>query len=156
VFASDLVALGVDSIEHGTWLDQSALREMAKRGTAWTPTLSAIAEPPPADFPEPRRRRWEAALANVTEMLPIAARLGVTILAGTDVAGTLAGEVAHLQRLGLEPVAAATTAAREFLGRPALGIGAPADVVTYDDDPREHPEVLDRPSTILLHGRRIK
>ena len=157
-FAKDLVAIGVDSIEHGTWLDESTLREMAGRGTAWTPTLTAIASPMPEDAPKARRRAWLDALDNVREMVPLGARLGVTILAGTDASGTVAEEVAHLREFGLEPAAAlraATTAARTFLGAPAMTVGAPADVVTYDADPREHPEVLDRPAAVVLRGQRI-
>src|SRR5690349_8356511 len=36
-----LVRAGVDSVEHGTALDESTLRLMAQAGTAWTPTLCA-------------------------------------------------------------------------------------------------------------------
>lgn len=33
---------GVDSVEHGAYLDESALRAMAENGTVWVPTLSTI------------------------------------------------------------------------------------------------------------------
>ena len=33
---------GVDSVEHGAYLDGEALRAMAENGTVWVPTLSAI------------------------------------------------------------------------------------------------------------------
>ena len=33
---------GVDSIEHGAYLDEEALHAMAERGTVWVPTLSTI------------------------------------------------------------------------------------------------------------------
>ena len=33
---------GVDSIEHGAYLDDEALQAMAERGTVWVPTLSTI------------------------------------------------------------------------------------------------------------------
>jgi len=33
---------GVDSVEHGAYLDEDALAAMAERGTVWVPTLSAI------------------------------------------------------------------------------------------------------------------
>ena len=33
---------GVDSIEHGAYADEEALRAMAQNGTVWVPTLSAI------------------------------------------------------------------------------------------------------------------
>ncbi len=34
---------GVDSIEHGAYLDEDALRAMAENGTVWVPTLSTVA-----------------------------------------------------------------------------------------------------------------
>ena len=33
---------GVDSVEHGAYLDQEALHAMAEAGTVWVPTLSTI------------------------------------------------------------------------------------------------------------------
>src|SRR5215467_12251033 len=41
-FVADLVRAGADSIEHGTAIDESALRLMARTGAAWTPTLCAV------------------------------------------------------------------------------------------------------------------
>lgn len=35
-------AAGVDSVEHGAYLDDAALRVMAENGTVWVPTLSTI------------------------------------------------------------------------------------------------------------------
>jgi imidazolonepropionase-like amidohydrolase len=43
--AGQPVAAGVDSVEHGFGLDQHAIREMADRGTAWTPTVGALLAP---------------------------------------------------------------------------------------------------------------
>ena len=155
---AEVVAAGVDSIEHGSFLDEPTLRIMAERGVAWTPTLAAFNSPIPPEAPAAvleRRANW---LANYREMLPVGARLGVTILAGTDTVGTLAGEIRTLIEYGLEPVAAlraASTAARAFLDQPGLDDGAPADVVTFDDDPRDDPEVLGRPAAVVLRGRRV-
>jgi len=68
-------------------------------------------------------------------------------------------EVAVLQANGLEPataLAAATAAAREFLGEAAIEEGAPTDIVICDLDPRKDPEVLSRPAAILFEGRRVR
>ena len=35
--------VGVDSVEHGAYLDEDALRAMAEHGTVWVPTLSTVA-----------------------------------------------------------------------------------------------------------------
>ena len=93
---SQLVAAGVDSIEHG-WpgLDEHAVRDMAGRGTAWTPTAGALVAMLDAPGITPRRRRGFAeGRAGVAELLPLAVRLGVPVLAGTDVTGSIPQEVA--------------------------------------------------------------
>lgn len=155
---AELVAAGVDSVEHGCLLDEATLAVMAERGVAWTPTLAAFSAPlAPEVRPEVVERR-ERRLANYRAMVPVADRLGVTILAGTDTVGTIVDEVGRLIEYGLEPMAAlraATTAARTFLGEPSLEDGAVADVVTFDDDPRDDPEVLRRPAAVVLRGRRV-
>jgi imidazolonepropionase-like amidohydrolase len=84
----------------------------------------------------------------------------VTILAGTDFRphGTIAAEVRHLAAGGLSPEAALGAAcwtARDFLGLPGLGDGAPADFVVYDRDPVADLHVLDHPACVVLGGRLI-
>jgi imidazolonepropionase-like amidohydrolase len=64
-----------------------------------------------------------------------------------------------LTELGLSPqtaLAAAGTAARSFLGVDGLVPGRPADLVTYDHDPRADPETLARPAAVVSGGRRIR
>lgn len=81
------------------------------------------------------------------------------ILTGTDIAGTIAREVALLAEHGLEPVAAlaaATTAGYQFLGEPFDQPGQPVTLVTYQDDPREDLAVLSSPSAILIDGVRVR
>jgi imidazolonepropionase-like amidohydrolase len=73
---------------------------------------------------------------------------------GTDVAGTIAGEVALLAGHGLSPgqaIAAAGSRAREF-----LGIHPEGDIVTYDADPREDPGVLASPAAVVVRGVRVR
>jgi imidazolonepropionase-like amidohydrolase len=58
---------------------------------------------------------------------------------------------------GEQALAAGSWAAREWLGVPGeLTPGAPADLVVYDEDPRQDPRVLDRPRLIVLRGRVVK
>jgi imidazolonepropionase-like amidohydrolase len=92
-------------------------------------------------------------------MTPLATRLGVVLLASTDNVGSVADDVATLVRYGVDPeiaLRAATTGARRFLGAPGLDEGAPADIVTFELDPREDPSVLREPTAILLAGDRIR
>jgi len=83
---ADLVRLGVDSVEHGTALDPGTIGHMAARGTAWTPTLCAVLSCP-EDAPEERRQRVAERRERLSELLPLAVRLGVPILTGSDVVG---------------------------------------------------------------------
>jgi imidazolonepropionase-like amidohydrolase len=155
-FVKQLVAAGVDSVEHGDALDEDDLAVLAARGGAWTPTLCAGVAPRPREDDARRARRlWRR--ARHRELLAAADRLGVRILAGSDVVGTIPREVALMVELGLPPRAAleaASTAAHAFLGVGGLRAGEPADLVTYDRDPREDPETLARPAAVVAQGVR--
>ena len=153
--AGQLAAAGVDSIEHGFGLDEGAIHDMADRGTAWTPTVAALLALLDApDLPPRRRRRLREGRARVVELLPLAARLGVPVLAGTDVTGSIPREVALLAQMGLEPndaLAAASTWPRRF-----IGAAATADLVTYHHDPREDPGQLAHPAAVVAGGTRLR
>jgi imidazolonepropionase-like amidohydrolase len=153
-----VVDAGADSIEHGNWADADTVAEMAARGTAWCPTLTTVLghiEPIAAGVPPAR-----ALLDLQRETLPLAAELGVTLLAGTDEEphGSVAEEVAAMVRYGVPrpvAVAAATTAARRFLGLPGLEAGAPADLVTFDRDPHVDVAALRKPAAVVCGGRAL-
>jgi imidazolonepropionase-like amidohydrolase len=153
-----LVRAGVDSVEHGTAIDEPVLRLMAEGGVAWTPTLCAVLAVP-GTAPEGARRRVAEYRERLGELLPAARRLGVTVLAGTDTAGTLVREITLLAGHGLGPAAAleaATTAGYRFLGEPFGQPGRPATLVTYQDDPREDLAVLSSPAAVLIDGIRVR
>ncbi len=102
-------------------------------------------------------------LANLRELLPEAERLGVTILAGTDLAvphGDVAEEAVKLHEYGLSAAAAVTavsTAAYDYLGADRrLAPGSPANVVFFADDPQDHLETLRDPQVIIRAGRVVK
>jgi imidazolonepropionase-like amidohydrolase len=155
---SRLVRAGVDSVEHGTALDESALRSMARTGAAWTPTLCAALNLPQTAS-EAARQRFADYRDRLRELLPLAHRLGVPILAGTDTAGTVAQEVALLAEHGLEPsqaLVAATTAGYQLLQQSFDRPGQPVTLVTYQNDPREDLAALSSPSAILIDGVRVR
>jgi imidazolonepropionase-like amidohydrolase len=146
---SALIDAGIDSVEHGTELSDDDLVALAARGGAWTPTVCAVLASP---LSAAERRE------HFAHLLPRAAALGVTLMAGTDVVGTLPREVSLLVELGLTPaqaLSAASGAARSFLGVPDFQSGHLADVVTYAADPREDPEVLAHPAAVVARGRRL-
>jgi imidazolonepropionase-like amidohydrolase len=153
--AGQLVAAGVDSIEHGFGLDEAAIQDMARRGTAWTPTIGALLAllDEPGMTPQ-RQRKLQEGRERLAELLPIAVRLGVPVLAGTDVTGSIPQEVILLSQLGLEPadaLAAASVWPRRF-----LGTGATADIVTYHHDPRQDPAQLAHPAAVVASGTRLR
>jgi imidazolonepropionase-like amidohydrolase len=152
----EVVGTAVDSIEHGNWATEEAVREMAFRGTAWTPTLTTVLGhiAPIAEHVPVARELLE----RQRRTLPLAAQLGVTLLAGTDEEphGSLAHEIAALADHGVPPadaLAAATTSARCYLGLKGLVDGAAADLVTYARDPREDLGVLLTPAAVVCDGR---
>ncbi|GAA3081080.1 imidazolonepropionase-like amidohydrolase [Kribbella aluminosa] len=147
-----LIQAGIDSVEHGTALTEQDLEALGARGGAWTPTLSASVSPRPDETPERRARREERS-AYLASVLPLAERYGVHVLTGSDVVGTVAAEIDMLVKHGLtveQAITAASTGAQDFLGLSGTG-----NLVTYDADPREHPDVLARPAAVVLNGRRI-
>jgi imidazolonepropionase-like amidohydrolase len=153
-FAGQLVTAGVDSIEHGTGLDEDAVKEMASRGVAWTPTLGATFASMEAHLPADMRHKIGEMRDRLAFLLPLAVRLGVPVLAGTDATGTLPGEVAVLASFGLSPseaLAAASAWPRQYIGG-----GARADIVTYHHDPRDDPDQLTRPAAVVVGGTRLR
>ncbi|MDP9395750.1 MAG: amidohydrolase family protein [Actinomycetota bacterium] len=164
----DLLDAGIDCIEHGTGLDDDLLATMAERGVALVPTLVNI-----DTFPKiaaqaerfPRYARHMLALhAGSRDVVRRAHEAGVAVYAGTDAGGSLAhgliaSEVAALHEAGLPAVdalAAASWRAREWLARPGVEAGAPADLVVYDTDPRVDVGVLAVPARIVLRGRVVR
>ena len=148
-----LAGIGADSIEHGTALGHPELAVLGSRGGAWTPTLCAALRN--RDSPDPAVRARAGELRErLRDCLPYAVAHGVRVLAGTDIVGTIAQEVALLAAHGLTPaqaIAAAGSGARDFLGiRPA------GDIVTYHDDPREDPAVLASPAAVVVRGVRVR
>ena len=155
---SDVVAAGVDSVEHGWLLTDADLETLAARDSALTPTLAALHAPLPDEAPAERVARRQDWLDAARQLVPRAIAHGVTVLAGTDTVGTIGDEIRHLIDFGLTPeqaLRAATTDARAYLGLPVLESGAPADLVTFDADPREDPAILGHPAAVVLGGRLV-
>lgn len=73
---------GVDSVEHGAYLDRPALQAMAERGTVWVPTLSTIGNlRGRGRFDETAVRRI---LESAAENVRVFANLGGLLAPGTD------------------------------------------------------------------------
>jgi imidazolonepropionase-like amidohydrolase len=165
----DLVAAGIDGIEHASGLWDDDVRAAAARaGIAVVPTLVNTANFPSfAAAGEAKFPRYAAHMRALYERRYVtvldAYDAGVPIFCGTDAGGgvphgLVAREVAELVAAGLPPTAALDAAcwgARAWLGRPALAEGAPADLVAYAEDPRADVGVLTQPRAIVLRGLRV-
>jgi imidazolonepropionase-like amidohydrolase len=164
---AELVAGGIDCIEHGTGLTDDVVAEMARRGTALVPTrvqldnFPAYAAQAGAKFPTYAAHMRDLH-ARCDAVLGAAVEAGVPVYAGTDAGGVLphgliGREVLALHaQVGMDAGAAlgaASWAARSWLGRPALEEGAPADLVAYDQDPRADLRALAHPRLVMLRGR---
>jgi imidazolonepropionase-like amidohydrolase len=165
----DLVAAGIDCVEHGTGLDDDTIAAMAAGGVGLVPTLINIANfPSIAASAEAKFPRYAAHMRRLHENSRATVRraydAGVPVFAGTDAGGSLphgliAAEVLALHEAGLpaaDALAAGSWRGREFLGHPALEEGAPADLVVYPADPRADLAVLHHPARIVLRGRVVR
>jgi imidazolonepropionase-like amidohydrolase len=161
-----LLAAGIDCIEHGTGLTEELIGKMAASGTAVVPTLVNVANFP--GFAAAGEKRFPAYASTIRRLhagagavVRAAYEAGVPVFAGTDAGGgiahgVIADEVRALHDAGLPAeaaLAAASWAARDWLGLPCIEEGAVADLVVYDADPRADLDVLARPQLTVLRGR---
>ena len=164
----DLIAAGVDSIEHGTGIDESTIDDVAARGIAVVPTRINIGNfekfaEQATKYPvyAERMRRLERSSAQRLRDLHDA---GVPLYVGTDSGGQLphgivVDEMLAMRDAGLptlDVLAAGSWKAREWLGLPGLVEGAPADLVVYDDDPRADLAALRAPRRIVVRGNVVR
>ena len=168
VFGEDalpgLIRAGIDCIEHGTGLTEDTVGMMAERGTALVPTLINIENFPGFADAATRFPTYAAHMrdlyARCRDRIRAAHEAGVPIFAGSDAGGNMphglvAAEVEALKGIGMTPTQALGAAcwdAREWLRRPGLADGAPADLLCFADDPRSAPTVLSRPDRVILRG----
>jgi imidazolonepropionase-like amidohydrolase len=151
------VEASVDSLEHGMNLEPDLIGPMAAHGTAWVPTLSAFAgqiEFVRARPAGPRRDWYVGGYDRARGLIRDAHDAGVLVLAGTDTGPQVRvpDEIRLLAASGLPievAIGAGSWLAREFLG-------APADLVAYDEDPRRNPDVLDHPSRVIVRGTVVR
>ncbi|MCB2112398.1 MAG: amidohydrolase family protein [Parvularculaceae bacterium] len=143
---------GVDSIEHGTYLDDESIRLFRKTGAYLVPTLLAgetvveWAQDPTSFLLAPQRAKALEVGPTMHEMAAKAHKGRVKIAFGTDSGvsrhGENAREFALLVAAGLTPmeaIATATVNAAEHLGRSdvigTISAGKFADIIAVDGDP---------------------
>ncbi|MGH3650881.1 MAG: amidohydrolase family protein [Acidimicrobiia bacterium] len=155
------VAAGVHSIEHGLFLHDDDLDTLARVDGVWIPTVRRVEETiislREGSSGQTLLRRG---LENVRRMLPLAIEAGVTVLAGTDLAGPsaeVAREALMLASFGIPPAAVLEIVGRkghQVAGRSGgFALGEPADAVFFSENPAEDLEVLAHPVHVMRLGR---
>lgn len=158
---------GVDSIEHGSYIDENGIRIMKEHGTYLVPTQyladwmrdNAARIGLPAMYAEKMKTVTAAMRQNVTKAI----KAGVKIALGTDAAvyphGLNAHEFEVYTRLGLTPlqsIQTGTVNAADLLGWSdrvgSLEPGKFADIVAVEGDPLKDITLLQRPSFVMKGG----
>jgi len=162
------IRAGADSIEHGSFLDDEALRMMKARRTYLVPTLMAGeyagGRAVPRQYPPEIAAKAAQALAARSAMFKKALAMGVKIAFGTDSAvsphGKNAEELALMVDHGMSPAAAlraATSEAATLLGIEKLAgtlqAGKQADVVAVPGDPLADIHAMQRVRFVMKGGK---
>lgn len=169
------IRAGVDSIEHGIYLDEEAADMMAERGTVFVPTLSAPQQilahaQDSARVPPWAVEKTKAAIEHHWRAVALAHARGVRIVLGTDAGtpfnfhGENGQELRYLVEAGLTPmeaIQAATGYAAALLGSEAgvVAEGRPANLIVTPQDPLADIEAIAdsaRLRLVILRGRIIR
>jgi imidazolonepropionase-like amidohydrolase len=160
---------GVDSIDHGTYLDKESIKLFKETGAYLVPTLSPGAKIPATMEGNPFFTvaiKAKAIAAGAASMGNIgnAYKAGVKIAFGTDSAVTPHGlngqEFALMIQAGMsemDAIRAATVATADLLDRSAdlgtIEAGKLADIIAVDGNPLEDITELERVTTVIRDGR---
>lgn len=158
---------GVDSIEHGSYIDDNGIRILKEHGTYLVPTQyladwmreNAVRVGLPPMYAEKMKAVTSVARQNVAR----AFRAGVKIAFGTDAAvyphGLNAHEFAVYVQMGMTPLQAIQTAtvnAADLLGWSdrigAIEQGKFADMVAVNGDPTKDVTLLQKPVFVMKGG----
>ncbi len=162
------VLAGVDSIEHGSFIDDEAIRLMKEKGTYLVPTLYLadwfIENYQRLRVPEFMVEKAKVVMPAARQNIARAFKAGVKVAFGTDAAvyphGLNAREFAVMVKLGMTPmqsIQAATINAAELLGwSDRLGSIEPgrfADIIAVIGDPTENVTVLESVAFVMKGGQ---
>jgi imidazolonepropionase-like amidohydrolase len=160
---------GVHSVEHCTGVSEATLKKMEQRGTYLTPTiwaLDSILQPGNPNHISPQsvqKAEYAAKVRNEGMQRALASRVKFSY--GTDAGvfphGQNNKDFSLLVSMGMRPIdvlRSATSAAADLIDTPDRGVLAPgklADIIAVDGDPTLRISVVEKPSFIMLAGRRL-
>lgn len=162
---------GIDSIEHGTYLDEAAAKAMKASGTVLVPTLMAlegVSEGLGKGVYTPVvEDKIRAVQPLMNSLVSRARQFGVTVAFGTDAGvyqhGRNAEELGLMKKQGMtdrEVLASATTVAAKVLGMEnqigRLAPGYSADIIAVDGNPLADVTVLEKVGFVMVRGRVIE
>ena len=158
---------GIDSIEHGSYIDDAAIAAMKQHGTYLVPTLYLgdwfLENAPKNSVPPQMLAKAQAVLPAARKNIAHAFASGVKVGFGTDAAvyphGLNAREFAVMVKLGLTPlqsIQAATVNDADLLGwSDKVGVIEPnhyADIIAVDGDPLQDVTTLERVKFVMKGG----
>jgi imidazolonepropionase-like amidohydrolase len=158
------IRAGIDSIEHGTFIDDQGLALMKQKGTFLVPTPTlCLRRKMPAGTPPEVDQKNRAAAAKEDDLVRRALARGVLIAFGTDAAvcrhGTQLEQLAWLVSLGMKPAAAlrsATVVDATLLGLAdklgTLEAGKIADVIAVPGDPLKDIRAAEHVMLVMKDG----
>jgi imidazolonepropionase-like amidohydrolase len=158
---------GVDSIEHGSFIDDETIALFKQRGAYLVPTMlapvAALAQARRGDRPPASLVKAEEAAAAARDSHVRAFKAGVKVAFGTDSGvpphGINAQEFKLMVDAGMAPAAAiqaATVNAADLLGRSAaigtIEPGKDADIIAVEGDPIADVTRLERVDFVMRRG----
>jgi imidazolonepropionase-like amidohydrolase len=162
---------GVDSVEHGSYIDDAGIAAMKEHGTYLVPTLYLgdwmIDNAGLTRLPPPLLAKAKEVIPAARKNIARAFAAGVKVALGTDAAvyphGLNGREFAVMVKLGLTPlqsIQAGTVNAADLLGWSGrvgtLEPGAWADIVAVDGDPLKDITTLERVKFVMKGGEVVK
>lgn len=166
------VQAGVDSIEHGTYMDDQVMAAMIEHGTYYVPTITAgksVAERAEIDgfFPEMVRPKAREIGPLIQQTFADAYAAGVKIAFGTDAGvfdhGENYREFVYMVEAGMPPIEAirsATYNAADLLGQldnlGTIEAGKLADIVAVNGDPLADISILRNIHFVMRDGEVFK
>ncbi len=166
------VKAGVNSIEHGTMMDEETMELMKQHGTYYVPTITAgksVADSAlkPGYYPDIVTPKALAIGSKIQSTFGRAYKAGVKIAFGTDAGVFMHGknwkEFGYMAEAGMPPmetIQTATVNAADLLGvSDMLGVieqGKLADIIAVDGDPLQNMAAMGNITFVMKDGKIYK